>query len=87
MSTSSLVDYYTKTFRLQPSLRARELKGIIDKGHNFKVTMSMSSRIRTSALTVIISYYNAHLDGLEIIIMNFIRKTLVLHSSLKDIEF
>ena len=36
MSTSWLVDYYTETFRLQPTLRARELKGLIDKDHNIR---------------------------------------------------
>ena len=57
MSTSWLVDYYIETFRLQPTLRARELKGLIDKDHNFKATLSMCNRVRRKALHAIIGDY------------------------------
>jgi len=57
MSTSWLVDYYTETFRLQPALRATELKGLIDKDHNFKATLSMCSRVKRRALNVIVGDY------------------------------
>ena len=57
MSTSWLVDYYTETFSLQPSLRARELKAFIDKDHNFKATLSMCCRVKRMALNAIVGDY------------------------------
>ena len=57
MLTSWLVDYCTETFRLQPTLRVSELKGLVDKDHNYKATLSMCSRIRAKALHAIIGEY------------------------------
>ena len=57
MSTSWLVEYYTKTFRLQHVLRASGLKDHIDKDCNSKATLSMCTRVRTRGLNIIISDY------------------------------
>jgi len=38
-------------------LRARELKGLIVKDHNFKAALSMCSRVRRRALNAIVGDY------------------------------
>jgi len=59
MSTSWLIEYYTETFRLQPALRSRKLKGLIEKDHNYKASLSMCTRVRAGALKAIIGDYKA----------------------------
>ena len=59
MSTSWLIKYYIETFRLQPVLRSRELKDLIEKDHNYKVSLSMCTNVRAGALKAIIVDYKA----------------------------
>ena len=46
-----------KTLRLQPSLKVRELKNLIEKKHNYKATMSKCFRVRAKALALIVGDY------------------------------
>jgi len=47
------------TFRLQPNLRLRELRGLIKKDHLYKPSMSMCGRTREKALSLLLGDYKA----------------------------
>ena len=57
ISTRWLSHKYTKTLRLQPSLRVRELRNLIEEKHNYKATISKCFRVRAKALALIIGDY------------------------------
>ena len=50
---------YMDTFRLQPNLRLRELRGLIEKDHLYKPSMSMCGRTREKALSLLLGDYKA----------------------------
>jgi len=50
---------------LQPSLRYRELKGLIEKDHNCKATLYMCTRVRVGPLTTIIGDYKDHFGQIK----------------------
>ena len=41
------------------------MKGLIEKGYNYKATLSMYSRVRAGALTTIISEYRVHFEQIR----------------------
>jgi len=47
------------TFRLQPNLRLRELRGLIEKDHSYKPSMSMCGRTREKDLSLLLGDYKA----------------------------
>jgi len=57
MSTSWLARKYKETFRLQPNLRLRELRDLIDRDHLYKPSMSMCFRTRMKALSLLLGDY------------------------------
>jgi len=57
ISTRWLSHKYMKTLRLQPSLKVRELKNLIEKKHNYKATMSKCFKVRAKALALIVGDY------------------------------
>jgi len=77
MSTSWLVDHCTETFRLQPALRARELKDLIDKEYSYKATLFMCSRVRAKALNAIIDDYKGQFWHIRNYLYEVYKKTLV----------
>ena len=45
---------------MQPGLRLRELKGLIEKDHNYKLPLSMCTRVKVGALIPIIDDYKVY---------------------------
>jgi len=50
---------YMDTFRLQPNLRLRELRGLIEKDRLYKPSMSMCGRTWKKALSLLLGDYKA----------------------------
>jgi len=57
MCSDWLAHKYVETFRIQPSLGLRELRNLIERGHNYKPTLSMCGRTRAKSLSLILGNY------------------------------
>ena len=58
-SSKWLTHEYVDTFRLQPNLRLRVLKGLIEKDHLYKPSMSMCGGTREKSLSLLLGDYRA----------------------------
>jgi len=56
---------YMETFLLQPTLRMRELRHLVERDLNYKASMSMCGRTRKKALALIIGDYKAQFGMLR----------------------
>lgn len=58
ISSDWLARKYRRKFRLQLSLRLKELRDIVEKKHNYKSSMSTCVRTRVKALASILGNYS-----------------------------
>ena len=62
MSTKWLSYKYIGTLRVQPSLKVRRLRNLMEKKYNYKGTMSRGFKVRAKTLALIVGDYEGQLD-------------------------